>query len=406
MIHVFRISNFQSIRENVELDFRIPGTTPEMPCFRRSLSCPDTRLPAVVALIGPNGSGKTALLRAMTATARFAAYSYGSSPSGGIPEFVPFLSPGTRAAPTRVEVEFDASWLNADAGEGTSLLRYTLVLVRDGGLDLMPACVDYEALHAFPKGRPRRVFERCRDEPIYVSRELGIKPHDDRLSSIPANASVISTLARMGMEPFPAIAQDIGNMQTNIVATDPDPWRPDTEAIIRHYRENQSLMDEVSDKLQHFDLGIEGMQLHPLPDGKWLLVFEHEGLDAPVILGNESAGTRHLVHTFPLLQFVLDTGHPAVIDALDSDFHSELSAEILGWFRHETTNPSHAQLICSIHNLSVLDDLEKEEIFVVEKDQNGATQAHGARDVAGLRRDSNLQRQYRSGAIGGMPTFG
>ena len=404
MIHRFRISNFQSIREDIELDFRIPGTTPEMPCFRRSRSRPDTRLPAVVVLVGPNGSGKTALLRAMAATARFAAYSYGRHLSGDILGFTPFLSPETKTAPTRIEIEFDAAWLCSDSGEADSLLRYTLELVREDESNLMPTRVNYEALHAFPRGRPRRILERRRDRPIYVSRELRVRPHDDRLSSIPLNASVISTLAQMGVESFPEIAKDIGNMQTNFVGS--DTWRLDTEAVTRFYLDNQNLLSEVSSKLKRFDLGIGGMELRTVADGKWLLVFEHEGLDTPVVLESESAGTRHLVHTFPQLNFAVKTGHLAIMDALDSDFHSELSAEILGWFRNEQTNLNNAQLICSLHNLSVLDSLEKEEVFVVEKDQGGATRVHGARDVVGLRRDGNLQKQYRSGVIGGLPTFG
>ena len=143
-----------------------------------------------------------------------------------------------------------------------------------------------------------------------------------------------------------------------------------------------------------------------LPDGTWLLTFTHRGLDTPVVLSNESAGTRHLVHVYPQLHFVLGTGHLAIMDALDADFHTELTAEVLGWFRREETNPHGAQLICSLHNLSVLDGLEKEEVFIVEKSSDGATQVHGASDVAGLRRGGNLEKQYRSGVMGGLPTFG
>lgn len=402
MIHRFRVNNFQSIREDVELDLRIPDTTPEMPCFRGSRSRPDIRLPSVIALVGPNGSGKTALLRAIMATVNFAAFSYQSYNSGSTSEFIPFLSPETRAAPTRVEVEFDAAWLDSESGKTSSLLRYTLILVREG--EFVPASVDYEALHAFPKGRPRRILERRRDKPIYISKELGVRPHDDRLSSIPPASSVISALAEMNVESFPEIARDIGRVQTNIVG--PDPWRLDTETVTRLYQKDQELVDKVANRLQRFDLGIGSMRLHQLPVGQWKLLFDHAGLDLPVVLDRESAGTRHLVHIFPQLQLVLDNGHPAIMDALDSDFHSDLSAEILGWFRHEQSNPNSAQLICSLHNLSVLDDLEKEEVFVVEKDQHGVTHVHGAREVTGLRRDGNLQKQYRSGAIGGLPRLG
>ena len=404
MIHRFRVNNFQSIREDVELDLRIPGTTPKMSCFRASPSRPDIRLPSVVILVGPNGSGKTALLRAMKATFRFAAVSYRHHYSDSTDEFIPFLSSETMTAPTRIEIEFDASWLDPGSRKANSLLRYTLVLAREEESGLAPTQVEYEALHAFPKGRPRRVLERSRDEPIYISRELRVRPHDDRLSCIPPNASVISALAEMKAGVFPEIAQDIDNVRTNLFGS--DPWWADTKAITRFYQENQDLLDKISNQLQRFDFGIRGMQLLQLKDGQWKLVLDHADLGTSLMLASESAGTRHLVRIFPQLRFVLDTGHLAIMDAIDSGFHPDLSAEVLGWFRQERTNPCNAQLICTLQNLSVLDDLEKEEVFIVQKDRHGVTHVHGAREVAGLRRDGSLQKLYRSGSMGGLPVFG
>ena len=106
------------------------------------------------------------------------------------------------------------------------------------------------------------------------------------------------------------------------------------------------------------------------------------------------------------LDTALETGGLAVMDALDNDLHADLVDEILGWFRREDTNPRNAQLICSLHGLSALDDLEKEEVFIVEKDREGATRAYGVRDVEGIRRSSDLRKLYRSGALGGLPSFG
>ena len=94
------------------------------------------------------------------------------------------------------------------------------------------------------------------------------------------------------------------------------------------------------------------------------------------------------------------------MDALDNDLHADLVDEILGWFRREDTNHGNAQLISSLHGLSVLDNLEKEEVFIVEKDREGVTKAYGVRDVQGVRRSSDLRKLYRSGALGGLPSFG
>ncbi len=399
MIHQFRVSNFQSIREEISIDFRVPGTSPELPCFQRSPSRPEARIPSVVALFGSNGSGKTTLLRSLVLTLGFAANSY--EQPGYIGRFIPFLTAERANYPTRVEAYIDGKWLPAGNG-GSFLYRYTLEVARNGGS--AGPVVAYEAIHAFPKGRPFRLLERHPNHPIYIARELGISRKDDRLMSVPPGASAISALGKMGVGPFSGLVQDLRNMSTNIAG--PDPWRPDTDSITRLYRDRPDLAAAVSEKLRRFDLGIDGLEIVPVSDKQSEMVFRHHGLTVPVMLHAESAGARHLAHMFPLLEYVLGTGGLAVMDSLDSDFHTELALEILNWFRVEETNPNKAQLICSLHNPSILDDLEKEEIYIVEKDVDGVTSAHGLRDVRGLRRDVSLQKQYRGGYLGGLPVFG
>lgn len=397
MIHRFYVKNFQSVREGVELDFRVPGTTPDHPRFRRRAGS-SVRLPSVVVLVGPNGSGKTTLLWAMTSTARFMARSFDYR---SVLDFFAFQSPEARREPTRVEVDFDAEW-PPYGSDGRSVLRYTLELLRDENR-IQASRVGYEALHAFPNGRPRRVFERRGGAPVHVAKDLGLRPGDDRLTSIPPNASVIATLAKLGVAPFAVMARDIEAVQSNILGS--DPWRPSDDMAVRAYQSLPELVGKVSDVLPRSDLGIKDMKVYELPGGP-SLGFRHRGLDTPVLFMDESSGTRHLIRTFPSLEFALENGGLAVLDDFDAEFHADLAAEILRWFQSEDRNPRGAQLICSTHNLSLLDDLEKEEVFIAEKDRDGATRAHGVRQVAGVRRTENLQKLYRSGALGGIPTFG
>ncbi len=402
MIHRFYVRNIQSVREGVELDFRVPGTTPDHPRFRRRASPPGVRLPSVIVLIGPNGSGKTTLLRTMISIVNFMARSFDYRSDEEVLDFFAFESHESRRKPTRVEIDFDTEW-SPFGSDGRSVLRYTLELLRDENGHSQASRVGYEALHAFPNGRPRRVFERRGGGPVHVAKDLGLRPGDDRLASIPPNASVIATLAKLGVAPFMALAQDVGALQSNIAGS--DRWHPPDDVAVRTYQELPEFVEKVSDVLPRFDLGIEEMKVYELSGGP-VLGFNHRGLDTPVLLAGESSGTRHLIRTFPILQFALKLGSLAVLDDFDAEFHADLAAEILRWFQSEDRNPRGAQLICSTHNLSLLDDLEKEEVFIAEKNRDGATRAYGVRQVAGVRRAENLQKLYRSGALGGIPTFG
>ena len=134
--------------------------------------------------------------------------------------------------------------------------------------------------------------------------------------------------------------------------------------------------------------------------------FEHHGLDAPVVLGLESRGTRRLFHLLPMVKHALDVSGLAVLDEIDGDLHVDLVAELLRLFRSRESNPRCAQLLVSSHHVGLLDELEKEEVFIVEKDGGGATQVYGAQDVRGLRRDVRLYPKYRAGVLGGIPRIG
>ena len=402
MLHEISVSNFQSIRDATTLDFRVPGTTPESVWVRRPTGNPRLRVPTVIVLIGPNGSGKTAWLRALADTVRFAAHSYGNSP-GSIPQFPAFASDESMSKPTRIELEFDAPWWNTGSDENNRVFRYTLELLRSGQ-NVWPDVVGYEALRDFPRGRSRRLMERRPHRRVHVARELSIKPSDDRLSSIPGNASVLSTLARMGITKFSKIVDSLTQVQVNVTAI--DPIRLDSETVADYFRNNPQVKDQISDRLGRFDLGIEGMDVEQSVDGKWRLFFAHLGLSMKIPFESESAGTRHVVQVFPALHHALHSGGLAIMDALDNDLHVDLVDEILEWFRRSDKNPHNAQLICSLHSLSALDNLEKDEVFIVKKDQSGTTRAYGVGDVKGVRRSDDLRKRYRGGALGGLPVLG
>ncbi len=398
MIHKFSISNFHSVREEVILDLRIPGTAPDLPRFRRSTAKPDIRLPSVVVLIGPNGSGKTTLLNALVTTAIIASFASSTEKTSPLKTFFPFFSKETRNEPTRFSMEFEADWL----GEAHQLFRYELAVVCGSNDPFF----SYEALSHFPKGRLRRLFERgAPGEPIYVSKEFGLKPKDDRLQAVRADTSVIATLAMLNVP----MAERLANwMEFFLVSTNirlHERWIPPTQAAMNMYESNSDLGSWIKNHIRSSDLGIQDINISDQSEEKEAF-FDHHGLDMPIPLRFESSGTKCLFHLLPQIGTALRSGVPAVLDEIDGDLHVDIAGEILSWFRSHETNPSGAQLFVSSHNVGLLDHLEKEEIFIVEKDNSGATRVHGAQDVQGLRRDTRLYPKYRAGVLGGIPKIG
>ena len=403
MIHSFSVSNYHSVREEVVLDLRIPGTAPALPCFRRSTVKPDIRLPSVVVLMGPNGSGKTTLLDALLATARIASSASPAEETSPL-TFFPFASAETRDKPTRFCAEIEADWLTPDQAQ--HLFRYELAVGRGdaGGKD---SFFQREVLSYFPKGRPRRLFARgAPGEPIYVSSELGLTPRDDRLKAVRVDASVIATLALLNVPLAVRIAEWMRAFfyMSNVIYR--EKWQLPTQTMVEAFDESDpEVRAWIVKHIEASDLGIRGMRVLELAEKKEV-VFDHRGLDRPVPLHSESSGTKRLFHLLPQLYLVLNNGLPAVLDEVDGDLHVDIAGEMLGWFRSQETNPSGAQLFVSSHNVGLLDNLEKEEVFIVEKDRDGATRVYSAQDVRGLRRDTRLYPKYRAGVLGGIPKIG
>lgn len=357
-----------------------------------------------MVLIGPNGSGKTTLLNALVSTTRIASSASPTEEKNPIKAVLPFFSPATREAPTRFCVEFDADWLAPK--EDRQLFRYELVIERNDA-EVQNHSFRYEALSYFPKGRPRRLFERSGDakEPIYVSSEFGLKPKDERLKAVREDASVIATLDLLNVPLAKRMANSMRWVLWSSNTAYHGKWEFPTKTIIRLCEQNPEIRAWAKDHMQSGDLGIQSFDISHNYEEKNVL-FNHRGLDAPVSLNLESSGTRRLFHLLPQISLALKTGVPAALDEIDGDLHVDIAGEVLDWFRSRETNPNDAQLFVTSHNVGLLDDLEKEEVFITEKDRNGATRVHGTQDVRGLRRDARLYPKYRAGVLGGLPKIG
>ncbi len=349
--------------------------------------------------MGPNGSGKTTLLNALTDLGIIA-----SSPASR--PVLPFQSRDTSSAPTHFALEGEADFLAP--GQGARRFRYELTIGRPLDQDgVTSIVVERETLWHFPNGRRRRLLERpAPSEPIYASTDFGLTARDDRLRGVERSRSAIATLALVNVPVaarFARLMMDLLLGACNLAGSDTSQLK--TSTLIGWLESHEDERRWARTLVRRGDLGITDLGVVDSP-GKKQILFSHNGLAARVTLDQESKGTRQLLHILPLIRIALIRTGLAILDEIDGALHVDMLAEILGWFRSRDTNARDAQLLISSHHVGLLDDLEKEEVFIVEKTDCGATRVYGAQDLRGLRRDVRLYPKYRSGMLGGLPRIG
>jgi AAA15 family ATPase/GTPase len=69
----------------------------------------------------------------------------------------------------------------------------------------------------------------------------------------------------------------------------------------------------------------------------------------------------------------LRRGQVLLFDEIDASLHPKLSARLLELFQDPVTNPSGAQLLFTTHDTSLLNHLNRDEVWLTEKGSDGAT---------------------------------
>ena len=230
---------------------------------------------------------------------------------------------------------------------------------------------------------------------------LKMKQSDPRLNVRP-NVSVISSLMQFAHP----VANDLGTMFRAIFHTNVwiNKFKLDPEDLLEFYHDHPSTLEMLNSYIRKVDLGIEGIEIDKVGE-KHLAYFRHTGLDDRQLLYYESQGTKNFVCIFPNLAYALMMGGTAIMDEIDADLHPSLMPEIISWF-HDKVTDQDAQLIMTCHNASILHHLVKEEVWFVQKGDDGCSDAYALSDIKGLRRDSNLYNKYMSGTFGAVPRLG
>jgi len=327
-------------------------------------------------------------------------------------------------------------------GDGPSkATRFTLEMTVDGvrfeyQLELTREKVIWEALYHYPHKVRRKIFERDEQQ---LSFQRGVNGLGGTKELLTERSLVVSIAQRYDRPLIAAFYLEVVSVNTQT------PHRPPlggprvthgsrgsniTLHWFDHDTHQQALfVDEggpvatsgldrkkALSLLQLADLGIADVLIEreevPATDAspagvrRRMRLLHYAGNSvSPLEFDNESEGTKSW---FSMIGPVLDTlrdGSMMVIDELDASLHPTLSAALIGIFQSADTNPNGAQLLFTSHDTSLLDHLNRDEVWLTEKDADGKTRLGSLAEFAGerVRKSVNLKTAYLGGKFGALP---
>ncbi|MDN5854007.1 MAG: AAA family ATPase [Actinomycetia bacterium] len=403
MLIRFEVANFRSILDPIELS--MVAVDRDRSAVRPAPNIGESLL-TIAGIYGPNASGKSNVLAALA-----------------------WLSTAVRDSLRFWDDEIPVEpFALAEAGAAPS--EFAIELLVDGVrfeylLELDSSEVHHEALFHYPEKKRRRIFERDGDE-LVLQRGLGglsgtrelLTPRTLALSIarrfdeplVTRFAAQLLAIRMRGIRP--SVRSGAGRLRPSADRTTAAWFQEPTDSTAHQ----QALA-----MLRLADLGIddvvfedEVVAVSGADDGdsassrrvRRIRLLHRAGTTTVSLDMNvESEGTRTWFSMIGSVLAALESGTLLIVDELDASLHPRLSAELVRLFTDPTSNPEGAQLVFTSHDTSLLNHLNRDEVWLTEKDDRGATRLGALAEFAGerVRTSTNLEKAYLHGRFGGLP---
>ena len=120
--------------------------------------------------------------------------------------------------------------------------------------------------------------------------------------------------------------------------------------------------------------------------------------------GFNSEGAARLLCYLGWILAALDQGRVIVIDEIDAKLHFLVADYIIKLFNSIDTNPKNAQLICTAHNVMLMDeDLRRDQIYFTSKDKYGESSLVSLSDYKNVRKTDLFSKRYLAGFYASLP---
>lgn len=176
---------------------------------------------------------------------------------------------------------------------------------------------------------------------------------------------------------------------------------------IEEVKSKDTNSEEMLNQEIDFDMNIEVVRkkvslntIHKVYDDNNKIVGD---IELPLIK-HESNGTKKLFSMIAVMLKVLNNGGVLIIDEIDAKLHPQLVRMLIKLFNSIDNNISNSQLICSSHDILLLDEeIRRDQIWFVNKDEYTISELYCLCEYVGVRKDSKLLKKYLLGMFDAVP---
>lgn len=434
MLIEFRFSNYRSYLDETVLSMEARGIQDDEEGLTK---WGKYKLLPSMAILGKNGSGKSNLVRAFWLAVQFITHAQMTQHEGSRVPVRPFrLSDLAPEKPTSFAFTFIEE-----------SVRYVY------GFSATAEKIVEEYLRYYPKRYPAVIFERKGQE-FYFPAGPDKKFKEMISRAVAPNQLFFSVACAMNYQPC---IQAMNWFRNKVTFTRN---YTDLPEMIKENINNDQILEAMRQYAGEADVGIEDMQfeLNNIPLGSSTSTEElgksdpdmpeelsraiaafwqslsaspnaseislskqelkvatyHHGLDPDgkiknymMSLQDESDGTRRIMALAPDFENALQNGGLLIADELEIGIHPLMMRKLIEKVQNPVTNPHHAQLIFTTHDVNVMDFkvLRRDQIAFIDKDRkSGASELYQIEDIRDFS-GSKAISSYLAGKFGAVPEF-
>lgn len=413
MIRNLEIENCYSFLSKTDLSFKINNKAPDSEKYQAS-QVEGERVAKVTCIVGANGSGKSNLLRVISFLRWFLIDSFGDRPDEDFP-LMPFLLKEKPYGPAKIKIEFETQ---------EKVFRYNVEIEGSTVLQEDLELLDLEKTAQLERKRFKQLFSRTYSDSdksyeVKASPDFSLSEGVRELVKKRENASLISAALFTNHEQSKPIKDYWSNITTKIKQFGERRYPLDYYLFksSEFYYKNNNFKVSMEEMMSKSDLGLIGLEIQKVevPDANstdsskkefFMPYGRHRGINGqehklPFLF--ESTGTQQIFVLLSSLLPVLESGGLAIIDELEADLHPNILPALLELFTSKKINQKCAQLIFTCHATPVLRALQKYQIVIVDKNDEGISRARRLDELEGVRIDDNFYEKYTKGEYGGIP---